>query len=156
MERCFPESLQLPALGTPELHALRDDLARKIAEGSSRRAAAEKQTTGASADLKLTTNRAVTYASSGSARTDLFFKYKGSDPLAVSSSDQINQLLQQVLLTAAAAAFLLLQHDQGCASCVLTALALTSGMAGRSPRHLEAHSPSARRQRWQGRAEAVP
>ncbi|DBA81625.1 TPA: hypothetical protein ACH3X1_007381 [Trebouxia sp. C0004] len=93
-ERCFPENFQLPALGTPELQALRDDLARKITEGSSRRGAAEK-TTGASADLKLTTNRAVTYASSGSARTDLFFKYKGSDPLAVSSSDQINQLLQQ-------------------------------------------------------------
>ncbi|DBA76510.1 TPA: hypothetical protein ACH3X2_008568 [Trebouxia sp. C0005] len=92
--RCFPESLQLPALGTPELQALRDDLARKIEEGSSRRGATEK-TTGASADLKLTTNRAVTYASSGSARTDLFFKYKGSDPLAISSSDQINQLLQQ-------------------------------------------------------------
>ncbi len=103
MERCFPESLQLPALGTPELQALCDDLARKIAEGSSRRGATEK-TSEASADLKLTTNRAVTYVSSGSARTDLFFKYKGSDPLAISSSDQINQLLQQVLLTAAAAA----------------------------------------------------
>jgi hypothetical protein len=142
MARCFPESLQLPALGTPELQALRDDLARKIANGSSRRGA--QKTIGASADLKLTTNRAVTYASSGSARTDLFFKYKGSDPLATSSSDQINQLLQQVLLTAAAAAFLLWQHEQGCALCVLTALALTSGMAGRSPRHPEAHSPSAR------------
>ena len=95
---CFPESLQLPALGSQDLEALRDDLAKRIADASSHRAAADKQLTGVSVDPKLTTNSALTYASSGSARTDLFFKYKGSNPLVDSSPEQINQLLQQVSL----------------------------------------------------------
>ena len=96
-QRCFPPTLRLPAFGSPALQALREDLARKIAEASSREA---KQTTAASAsaDLKLTTNQAVTYTSSGSARTDLFFKLKGSDPLAGSSSVQFKKMLQQVNL----------------------------------------------------------
>lgn len=158
MDRCFPESLKLPPLGSKTLQALRDDLTSKVAEALSRRAAGDKQTTGPFADLKLTTNSAVTYKSSGSARTDLFFQYKGTDPLSGPSNEEVNHLLQQVrtslLLISCPTAFTkMLKYVR---SRMLRAVLLTSGMAGRCSRHPEARSTSERCQRWQGRAEAIP
>ena len=112
MERCFPEALQTPALGSAALVSLRGDLTKKIQAAKSQAVASQDDQTTvqpSTATLARTTNRATTYASSGSARVDLFFKYKGSDPL-LGSSGQIDQLLYQVPLSpfalyAAAAAY---------------------------------------------------
>lgn len=157
MDRCFPESLQLPPLGSTALQALRNDLTSKVAEALSRRAPTDKRTTGPFADLKLTTNSAVTYTSSGSARTDLFFQYKGTDPLSGPSNEQINHLLQQVNLFAAHflpnSIYRVLKYVP---SYMLRAVLLTSGMAGRCSGHPEAHSAPERCQRWERRAEAIP
>ena len=91
----FPESLQVPALGSEDLQTLRNDLARKVADARSP-GTAEQTAQPVSATPTHTANRAATYASSGNARVDFFFKYKGSDPLARTQSGRIDQLLQQV------------------------------------------------------------
>ena len=91
----FPESLQVPALRSADLQALRNDLARKVADARSP-GTAEQTAQPVSATPAHTANRAATYSSSGSARVDFFFKYKGSDPLACTPSGQFNQLLHQV------------------------------------------------------------
>lgn len=86
------EEYKLPGLGTPELDWLRQTLAGKIARGASK-----PKPPPATADLTNTTNGAATFASSGSARTDLFFKVK--DPgmyLPVSTEDTTTSMLQQV------------------------------------------------------------
>ena len=84
LERCFPDGMQLPPLGSTTLQTLQGD-------------------------LKLTTNRAVTHGSSGSARTDLFFKFKAPDSLDQNSNEKLDRLLQQVTyavtLSAAVAMF---------------------------------------------------
>lgn len=96
IERCFPESLQVPALGSADLRALQDRLARRIADAQSSGAAEHNAPQPVSATLTRTANRAATHASSGSARVDLFFKYKGSDSLADTQASHIEQLLHQV------------------------------------------------------------
>ena len=96
MDGCFPESLQVPALGSADLLALRNKLTRKISDARSPGAPEQSAVEPVSATLTHTTNRAATHASSGSARVDFFFKYKGSDPLADTNSGQMDQLLHQV------------------------------------------------------------
>lgn len=88
---CFPENLQVPALGSADLQDLRNDLARKVADARSS-GTAEQTAQPVLATLTHTTNRATTYGSSGSPRVDLFFKYKGTGVL----EGQMEQLLQQV------------------------------------------------------------
>lgn len=78
-----------------DLQALRDDLAKRITDAKSQGAAQDDQPVTAS--LALTANRAATYSSSGSARVDLFFKYKSSDPLSGGPEGEIDKLLQQVM-----------------------------------------------------------
>lgn len=102
VELCFPESLQVPELGSADLLALRHALATKIADVQSSGATKQSAPQPVSATLTRTANGAATYASSGSARVDFFFKYKGSDPLADTQAARIDQLLHQVhSLTAA-------------------------------------------------------
>ena len=96
-KRCFPEKLQAPALGSADLQALRDNLAKRIADAKSQ-AAQDKPVQPVSASLTVTANRAPTYASSGSARVDVFFKCKGGELSDVPDHEgQIDDLLQQVI-----------------------------------------------------------
>lgn len=86
------EEYKLPGLGSPELVRLRQTLAGKIV-----RQASPSKAPPATADHTATSNGAATYASSGSARTDLFFKVKEQgDYLPLSTEDGTVQLLQQV------------------------------------------------------------
>lgn len=142
----FPESLQVPALGSADLQALRNDLARKVADARSARTA-EQSAQPVSATLTHTANRAATYASSGSSRVDFFFKYKGSDPLARTQSGQIDQLLHQVLS-------LLPSHcveDEVWFAWLLQGPVMRlAGLAREFNRYPETDGSPARRQRWQG------
>lgn len=96
VELCFPESLQAPELGSADLLALRHDLATKIADVRLSKAVKQSAPQRVSATLTRTANGAATYSSSGSARVDFFFKYKGSDPLADAQAALTDQLLHQV------------------------------------------------------------
>ncbi|KAL0025081.1 hypothetical protein WJX79_005924 [Trebouxia sp. C0005] len=85
------EEHKLPQLGSPQLAHLRQSLAGKI-----ERKASQPKRVPASADFTTTSNGAATYASSGSARTDLFFKVKEPGAyLPASSEDTTHLLLQQ-------------------------------------------------------------
>ncbi|KAL3152371.1 hypothetical protein ABBQ32_001429 [Trebouxia sp. C0010 RCD-2024] len=95
VELCFPESLQAPELGSADLLALRHDLATKIADVRLSKAVKQSAPQRVSATLTRTANGAATYSSSGSARVDFFFKYKGSDPLADAQAALTDQLLHQ-------------------------------------------------------------
>ena len=94
LERCFPEAMRLPVLGSTSLQTLEGDLTQKI----SAKASSQNNTTAApvSAELKLTLNRGVTYSSSGAARTDLFFRFKSENSENQASKDELGQLLQEV------------------------------------------------------------
>ena len=88
----YSEGYKLPALGSPELDHLRQSLAGKIA-----RQASKPKAPTAAADLTTTSNGAATFASSGSARTDLFFKVKEPGVyLPAFAEDTTTPLLQQV------------------------------------------------------------
>ena len=110
------EEYKLPELGSAELAYLRQTLAGKLA-----RKASEPKPQPATADLTNTTNWAATYASSGSARTDLFFKVKEPGAyLPASTEDTTTQLLQQVSSR--------LQTLTLCASATCATIALDTGL----------------------------
>ena len=142
----FPDSLQVPALGSADLQALRNDLARKVAEA---RSPGTDKTSAqpVSATLTHTANQAATYASSGSARVDLFFRYKGSDTLACTPSGQIDHLLHQVLSLLPSYCV----HDKLWFAWLLQGpVMLLAGLARGFNRYPETDGSPARRQRWQG------
>lgn len=86
------EEYKLYRLGSPEIDHLRQSLAGKI-----EREASKPKAPLATADLTTTTNGAATFASSGSARTDLFFKVKEPGMyLPASAEDTTTPLLHQV------------------------------------------------------------
>ena len=87
------DQYKLPALNSSEFAQLKQSLAGKIA-----RTALPPKPEPASAEMTTTTNGAATFASSGSARTDFFFKVKQSGLYrGTSAEDTTTPLLQQVM-----------------------------------------------------------
>lgn len=113
---CFPEEFQLPGLHSKELQGLLDDLSTKVAQPETPKPAPDDLSAitkalqqalampsadrgslppaPVQASITRTTNGAATYSSSGSARTDLFFKCEESGLHAHETIPQ--ELLDQV------------------------------------------------------------
>ena len=117
---CFPEEFQLPGLHSKELQGLLKDLSTKVVQLESMKPAPDDLSAitkalqralampsaergylppaPVQATMTQTTNGAATYSSSGSARTDLFFKCEGSGYYAHETIPQelLHQVPQQV------------------------------------------------------------